>query len=277
MFANAVLVLFRRRSARSCVRLSAWWVLLRDQVRRLSCQAVRAGRFGPSEYQAVFRMARRLDERTRATAVVVWLLSRNPHLASLFVLDSRGRRQRAECICGARPQLTFLEWMEDPALRLHVKHALLDPDHPSRCVADCFLVQSVLVEYIREQNGKGLTVDLSQAIFKYLSLWQHRPSGEAMVQRLSKLVWHRDTRRRFGRELRSRWRLSIGALRVGRDLEQGCIRSRVHMATSRCCRACIGHGPFLRSCMRDALFTGVVFSEFRGAESVSAGHCLAMC
>ena len=94
-------------------------------------------------------------------------------------------------------------------------------------LADCFLVESLLVEYIVGQNAKGLTVDLAQAIVKYLGLWSHRFCCPVLSQRLSRLVWNRGARKRFGRQLRLTWGLSIGALRQSRELAEGDIRRRV--------------------------------------------------
>ena len=171
-----------------------------------------------------------MDSRTKTTGLVIWLLSRDSNLAHLYLLGRHRRRQwlhagaSSECVC-----LALTDMYGDPAIRVRVKAALRDPSHCDRLLADAFLVESVLVEYIQQENSKGLTVDLSQAIFKYLSLWSMRPSTAAMSKRLSRLVWARSSRRAFGRCLRATWCLCSGALRVGRELAQEEVRCRAIM------------------------------------------------
>ena len=176
-------------------------------------------------------MTRQLDVRTRATAVVSWILSRNVHLAHLYLLGRRKGRQRPLLQAGGRNvALSLAEWFVEPGTNLKVKAALREPHHPMRMLADCFLVESVLVQFIRQQNTKGLTVDLPQAIHKYLGLWAHRPCCAALARRLSRLVWHRGARHKFGQQLRKTWGLSLGCLRPCRELAPVGIHSRVGRA-----------------------------------------------
>ena len=169
------------------------------------------------------------NHSSRATAVVIWLLSRRAALAHVFFLGTlRTKKGRRSPLGLSVPELVLAEWLLDPVAGPAVKAALRRLDHPVRMRADRFLVESVLVEYIRDQNSKGLTVDLAQAIVKYLALWTCRPCPIPLAQRLSRLVWDRGARKRFGRDLRRTWGLSIGALRWGRELSHDIICVRVN-------------------------------------------------
>ena len=169
-----------------------------------------------------------MNSSVKSTALVIWFLSRHGSLAHLYLLGRR--RKRSWLHAGASPAtvcMALADMYAEPGIRARVKAALRDPSHPLRLLADAFLVESVLAEHIAQQNQKGLTVDLTQAILKYVSLWHLRPSTNAMTKRLSRLVWSRSSRRAFGRTLRFTWRLSSGLLRKGRDLAGDEISRRV--------------------------------------------------
>ena len=167
----------------------------------------------------------------QSIAVVIWLLSRNVDLAIVYLLSRRFRRQssmaRLGCMSPIHVALTLSDWMCSEPVSGRVAQAMMTLHHPDRVQADAFLMQSILVEFIRDQNRRGLTVDLPQAIHKYLQLWNHRDISPVMHKALSLLAWQRNSRRKFGRNLRSTWCLSQGALRHSRDLAEDAIALRV--------------------------------------------------
>ena len=94
----------------------------------------------------------------------------------------------------ARVVLFLAEWLRDEKVRDSLHAGLASLEVRDRIAADVFLVRSLLVSYIIQQNANGLTVDLSHAIFKYVKLWSYRPTAECVRARLARLIWHRNSR-----------------------------------------------------------------------------------
>ena len=165
----------------------------------------------------------------RIVALLIWYLSKLPDLSLCYILARRAGR--AELACDIKQPRTvvlmLVSWMADPDVLRSLHAGLLHLDDCHRLQADIFLVQSMLVQFIVSQNKKGLTVDLSDAIAKYVKYWSYRPTSEAMRVRLARLVWHRHSRRRFGVELRKEWCLCIRSFTRPRAIQPVQIRRRV--------------------------------------------------
>ena len=99
-------------------------------------------------------------------------------------------------------------------------------ENQGRMVADQFLIHSLLMEFIVAQNKKGVALDLTSLIAKYIRLWTHRPIPDVIKRRLAKLVWHRGTRRRFGVNLRREWSLCFNKFEDARELTKPQIRQK---------------------------------------------------
>ena len=134
---------------------------------------------------------------TRVAAVLVWCLSSCPSLAVLYL---------QQCIVGdfevsrvmGTPELaalTLLDWFKSRRVRNLVMAAIESLDHPLRYRVDVFLMHTCLVDFIVDQNKRGLTVDLPEAVQVYLRLWSHRPMSDRMAAALGRLVWNRNSRR----------------------------------------------------------------------------------
>ena len=165
----------------------------------------------------------------RIVAVLIWMLCRQPDLGICYVL-SRPRKYHLQDCNVLEPECVVLllaEWLREARVRAAVHKGLADLQDRHRCVADVFLVQSLLAHHIVQQDRRGLTVDLPQAILKYLQLWSHRPVATIVRDRLARLVWHRHTRRRFGVDLRREWMLCLTQFRVARDLTVEQIKTSV--------------------------------------------------
>ena len=165
----------------------------------------------------------------RAVALLIWILSRKADLAMCYVL-SRGKTydlDGCDLSDSARVVLFLAEWLRDEKLRHSLHAGLASLEVRDRIAADVFLVRSLLISYIIQQNANGLTVDLSHAIFKYVKLWSYRPTSERVRARLSRLIWHRNSRRKFGVELRKEWDLTINVFETARELPAHAIRRQV--------------------------------------------------
>ena len=164
-----------------------------------------------------------------STGLLVWLLSSSLDLAILYL-----HRCRPDAACEVEfftyrevAALTMLDWLHQD----HMYHELLTGvdsiANPYRQLADRFLIDSMVVEYIVRKNGQGLTVDLAQTILVLLRLWSHRSRSQRVDRWLRKLVWHRNTRRHYGVWLRRNFMLCITAFPLQRELAEHQITERV--------------------------------------------------
>ena len=178
---------------------------------------------------AVHDIYSRLRRRTqgprvdiRAVAVLVWFLSSCPLLAVVYLQERRGKSFEVsrDMVTPELAALSLLDWFKNDRVRNLVMAAIESLDHPIRYRADVFLMHSCLVGHIVDQNKRGLTVDLPEAVQVYLRLWSHRPMSDRTAEGLRRLVWHRNSRRRFGVLLRVNFMLVLTTLPPARELSR---------------------------------------------------------
>jgi hypothetical protein len=170
--------------------------------------------------------------RNRVSAVVIWFLSKSVTLAEVFLL-SKGVSSVSHGSSGdnTKTLLTLASWSCLHEAR--VLDALSDMDNSSRVDADCFLVRSLVAQYIQHQNQKGLSVASREAIDLYLKCWTYRPVAEKMKVRLVRLTHHTNARRKFGQLLRREWMLEFGGHSIAPDLLDEETTARALRATTK--------------------------------------------
>jgi len=191
------------------------------------------------------RMAnRRVPHRVRVVALLAWFLSGKSDLGMSYVL-SRGENYDLEGVnlfSAACIALLMAGWLADQSTREAFHAALSSMENEHRVLADQYLMHSLLMEFVIKQNQKGIAVDLTTAIAKYIRLWSYRPMPDCICSRLAKLVWQRAARRRFGVNLRREWSLSLNTFAHRRELSTDQICSKatsswqcafVHMSSAR--------------------------------------------
>ena len=167
-------------------------------------------------------------KHVRCVACIIWLLSRRPDLGAAYMVTRRRRyRYDYDLTSSVEVALQLAAYLEDPSLVNRVEEALLSIDDKRRIIADTFLMQTLLVDYIVCQNGKGVVLDLDQVITKYIGLWACRPMSTVVERRLARFVWHRNERRHFGVTLRREWALTISSFSTPRELPIQTIQRRV--------------------------------------------------
>ena len=200
----------------------------------LSRQALaRATAIARPHTSATDMSGRKIPKKVRTVALLIWFLSRQSDLAMSYVM-SRGQDYDLDDVnlFSAGSVAAFLvNWLADVPVREALHAGLSALENGDRTVADQYLMHSVLVEYIINQNRKGLAVDLVTVIAKYIRLWTFRPISHAVKRRLAKLVWHRATRRRFGVNLRREWALCFNNFDQPRDLTANEIRAKVRQSS----------------------------------------------
>ena len=164
----------------------------------------------------------------RIVACIIWFLSRRPDLGAAYILARRRRYDLSEYDLTVRGAVALLlsSYLDDERTVADVEAALAALDHKHRIVADTFLMHTVLVEHVIAQNKKGIVLDLDQVITLYIRLWACRPMADVVERRLSRLVWNRNQRRRFGVNLRREWALTLSTFSAPRELLPHEIRRR---------------------------------------------------
>ena len=174
-------------------------------------------------------VGRAVPKQVRAVSLMIWFLSKSSDLGMVYVL-SRGQEYDlgdVDVYSRASVALFMVSWLADPSVRHSLHAGLASLDDQGRMVADQFLLHSMLMEFIVAQNRKGVALDLTSLIAKYIRLWTHRPIPDVIKRRLAKLVWHRGTRRRFGVNLRREWGLCFNKFEDARDLTKTQIMEKV--------------------------------------------------
>ena len=174
-------------------------------------------------------VGRAVPKQVRAVSLMIWFLSKSSDLGMAYVL-SRGQEYDlgdVDVYSKASVALFMVSWLADQSVRHSLHAGLASLDDQGRMVADQFLLHSMLMEFIVAQNRKGVALDLTSLIAKYIRLWTHRPIPNVIKRRLAKLVWHRGTRRRFGVNLRREWGLCFNKFEHARELTKTQIMEKV--------------------------------------------------
>ena len=203
---------------------------------------------------------RTVPKQVRVVALVVWFLSQNSDLGMSYVL-SRGQEYDlggVDLFSRRHVALFLAAWLADKSVRdaLHAGLSALEDQH--RTVADQYLLHSLLMEFVIKQNQKGIAIDLTALIAKYIRLWSHRPMTDIMEKRLAKLVWHRGTRRRFGVNLRREWGLCFNSFEDPRDLTTSQIIAKVKLCQLSSARSNKNNPLFLFFCWKQFLVFGQI-------------------
>ena len=174
-------------------------------------------------------VGRAVPKQVRAVSLMIWFLSKSSDLGMAYVL-SRGQEYDlgdVDLYSRAAVALFMVSWLADQSVRHSLHAGLTSLDDKGRMVADQFLLHSMLMEFIVAQNRKGVALDLTSLIAKYIRLWTYRPIPNVIKRRLAKLVWHRGTRRRFGVNLRREWGLCFNRFEDVRELTKTQIMEKV--------------------------------------------------
>ena len=173
-------------------------------------------------------VGRAVPKQIRAVSLMIWFLSKSSDLGMAYVL-SRGQEYDlgdVDLHSKASVALFMVSWLAEASVRNALHAGLSSMENQGRMVADQFLMHSLLMEFIVAQNRKGVALDLTSLIAKYIRLWTHRPIPDVIKRRLAKLVWHRGTRRRFGVNLRREWSLCFNKFEDARELTKPQIRQK---------------------------------------------------
>jgi len=171
-----------------------------------------------------------VDFRCKVVALLVWFLSRDVRLAAYYVLCTGKSPLEPDMTIPLEWSwgLLFLAWLREEAVTTALQHSIQDLNEKKRCIADQFLVRSLIAEYILERNGVGETVPTQEAVQRYLRYWSYRPVPHRIQRRLVRLTTSRNSKRKFGVLMRQEWLLQCRSLQIDRGLA----RSEIEVVAS---------------------------------------------
>jgi hypothetical protein len=153
----------------------------------------------------------------------------NAALAEYYLISvARRNGHRNQSVHVPRLDLAFMQTLLNvPRIGRSVARGFHNLSNKYRLQADKFLMNSLLADYVIQQNLKGVVITADTAIAQYLKLWCHRPVAEQTRAWLLKLTHKVNTRKRFGRCFRSEWALQFGAIKVKKALDEEATRRKV--------------------------------------------------
>lgn len=165
------------------------------------------------------------------TAVLIFALCGSATLAEYYLISvARRSGDRNQSVHVPLLDVGFMQTLlSNPRIGRSVARAFHTLSNKYRLQADKFLMNSLLADYVIQQNLKGVVITADTAIAQYLKLWCHRPVAEQTRSWLLKLTHKVNTRKRFGRRFRSEWALQFGALKVRKALDEEATRRKVFL------------------------------------------------
>ena len=119
-------------------------------------------------------------------------------------------------------------WLRDAAVKAKVAKGLVPGDDKYRFLAEQFLIHSVLITIIQQQNRKGLSLPYSLVLWHYVKLWDIHGRSALAAKHLDAILYgNKDHGKNWARALRQDWPIGWGALVAGKDLEEELIVRRV--------------------------------------------------
>jgi hypothetical protein len=163
------------------------------------------------------------------TAVLIFALCGDASLAEYYLISvARRNGHLHQSVHVPRLDLEFMETLlSNQRIGRSVSRAFHNLSNKYRLEADKFLMNSLLADYVIEQNLKGVVITADTAICQYLKLWSHRPVAEQTRSWLLKLTHKVNCRKSFGKRFRSEWALQFGALKVKKSLDEDATRRKV--------------------------------------------------
>lgn len=130
------------------------------------------------------------------------------------------------------------KWATDP----HVRTIVANLNNPDRVRIDRFLIESIVFEYVLENNRKGISVPSAMVVAKYIRLWSYRPRQPCIDAHLKQIQDCPSARKNWCRRFRLRWGLKWGKMKQRRSLTNTILRQKVGLRT---CNSCY---PIMKPC-----------------------------
>ena len=118
-------------------------------------------------------------------------------------------------------------WAATFAEDKEVKSMMNNFEHPVRVTVDIFLMESLVYEFVRKSNSKGIAVPSNTVIAKYIKGWTYRYTPARVKSLLEELKSEDKRRKEWLRRFRARWGIAWGTLRRGKPLTRAELQAKV--------------------------------------------------
>ena len=168
--------------------------------------------------------------RRMLICTLIACLCNDDALARMWTSMDQRRRGRSESSNNAGATLAEVSrWKVQFDTHDDIVRARQELDHPLRREADDFLIESLTVEAIERQCGKGLVVPSAWVLETFVRLWRHRPRCRITDDVLRRLETDEPYRRKWAWNFRRRWHLRCGEPRGMRSVSATAQRHRAAM------------------------------------------------
>ena len=149
--------------------------------------------------------------RRMLICTLIACLSNDDALARMWTsMDQRRRGRSGNGNYAVATMADVTRWRLQYGTHGDIVRASQELDHPLRREADDFLMESLTVEAIEKQSGKGLVVPGAWVMETYVRLWRHRPRCRTTEDVLLRLETEERYRNKWAWNFRRRWRLRCG-------------------------------------------------------------------
>ena len=206
---------------------TAWSQALGRQKRSLKATMRTAKRLARPLPNETISVKRTIQIRTllvlAITGSLVW--------AATYLLLLPPYRNRPDLFPWGSPVVDMmLSWIQKEGVLASVHAAAADWENKDRMEVERFIMESLVVQLVGEQNRKGLVVPSGTVIMYYLKFWAAREAGDAAQAHCARLeAASANVRKNWMRAFRARWKVDYGILREPNSHDDGdeAILSRV--------------------------------------------------
>ena len=199
--------------------LNRWTKALRKQQKRLVRTANNTKQVARPTPEPKMRKGKNFAVRTllvlAITGSVLW--------AAIFMILQPPYRERPDLFPWATlVDDLLLPWIMDATLLRKVLAAAADWENNDRMMVEQFIMESLVVQKVGEQNRKGLVVPSGTVLMYYLKYWEAREGGVKARSHYARLeAGCGNIRKNWMRAFRDRWKVAHGSLLAPETHDEG--------------------------------------------------------
>jgi hypothetical protein len=126
----------------------------------------------------------------------------------------------------------ILVWVEQHKSDVELLGILANIDHPKRIVADTFLMESMLYEFVQENSRKGISIPTGGLITKLLKNWSFRPASRIVDLQLRELQHDKSKRTQWARRFRRKWKILWGFINTDKPQSRDLLQQKAFILRS---------------------------------------------
>lgn len=154
-----------------------------------------------------------VPEAVQKMAVVIQMLSDDSRWAVAWIQQWQLRHYMQTFATPVKPtHAMILMWVEQHKADTELLGILANINHPKRIVADNFLMESMLYEFVQDNSRKGIAIPTGGLITKLLKNWSFRPASHIVELQLRDLHQDKSKRTEWARRFRRKWKILWGLI-----------------------------------------------------------------